>query len=261
MSHPLSASDILRVWERGQQLHPVDRALFLLAIAHPAVPREQLARLSVGQRNELLLSLRESTFGPRLASFAQCSRCGERLEFEFAASHVRLPEAASLAVSNEAPVEAPGKATGEVGGTFIEEVAGYTVRFRLPDSYDLAAIANSADVQSARNSLLDRCILSIEQNGEPVERLPLEAEQLLSVHISRADPQADVQLSLRCPNCGNEWLLSFDIGSFFWTEINSLAKRLLREVHTLGRAYGWQEAEILAMSTARRQAYLELVLG
>jgi hypothetical protein len=250
VSHPLSASDILRVWERGQQLHPVDRALLLLAIAHPAVPWEQLARLPVGQRNEQLLSLRESTFGPRLASFAQCSRCGERLEFEFAASHIRLQEAASIAAGS-----------GEAGGTLIQEVAGYTVRFRLPDSYDLAAIASSTDVQSARNTLLDRCILSIEQNGELVERLPLEAEQLLSEYLSRADPQADVQLSLRCPNCGNEWLLSFDISSFFWTEINSLAKRLLREVHTLGRAYGWREAEILAMSAARRQAYLELVLG
>ena len=256
MSHPLSASDILRVWERGQQLHPVDRALFLLAAAHPAVPWEQLARLPVGQRNEQLLSLRESIFGPHLASFAQCSRCGERLEFEFAASHIRLP-----ATAGEARGEIAAKAIGEAGGMLTQEVAGYTVRFRLPDSYDLAAIANSADVQAARNTLLDRCVLSIEQNGEPVERLPLEAEQLLSEQISRVDPQADVQLSLRCPTCGNEWQLSFDIGSFFWTEINSLAKRLLREVHTLGRAYGWREAEILALSAARRQAYLELVLG
>jgi hypothetical protein len=33
----------------------------------------------------------------------------------------------------------------------------------------------------------------------------------------------------------------------------------LREVHTLAWAYGWREADILAMSPARRQFYIELV--
>jgi len=68
-------------------------------------------------------------------------------------------------------------------------------------------------------------------------------------------------LELSCPVCRQNWRLSFDIGAFLWAEINSLAKRLLREVHTLARAYGWREADILSMSATRRQAYIELVLG
>jgi hypothetical protein len=51
----------------------------------------------------------------------------------------------------------------------------------------------------------------------------------------------------------------FDIVSFFWTELSAQAKRLLREVHTLARGYGWREADILAMSARRRQLYLDLV--
>jgi hypothetical protein len=51
----------------------------------------------------------------------------------------------------------------------------------------------------------------------------------------------------------------FDIGAFLWEEIAAQARRLLREVHTLARAYGWREADILVMSAARRQAYLEMV--
>jgi len=51
----------------------------------------------------------------------------------------------------------------------------------------------------------------------------------------------------------------FDIVSFFWSEICVQAKRLLREVHILARAYGWREADILSMSAARRQLYLEMV--
>ena len=33
----------------------------------------------------------------------------------------------------------------------------------------------------------------------------------------------------------------------------------LAEVHALAAAYGWTEAEVLALSAARRRAYLELV--
>ena len=36
------------------------------------------------------------------------------------------------------------------------------------------------------------------------------------------------------------------------------ALRLLGHVHALARAYGWREADILAMSPARRQVYLDL---
>jgi hypothetical protein len=32
----------------------------------------------------------------------------------------------------------------------------------------------------------------------------------------------------------------------------------MREVHELASAYGWQEASILAMSSNRRNAYLEM---
>ena len=77
--HALTASEVLQVWERGQGLHPVDRALLLLTVAQPGVPWEQLAHLSIGQRDTLLLVLRELTFGPRLTSYTECPHCGEKL--------------------------------------------------------------------------------------------------------------------------------------------------------------------------------------
>jgi hypothetical protein len=51
----------------------------------------------------------------------------------------------------------------------------------------------------------------------------------------------------------------FDAGSFFWSELGAWARRLLHEIHSLARAYGWSESEILTLSPARRQAYLELI--
>ena len=46
--------------------------------------------------------------------------------------------------------------------------------------------------------------------------------------------------------------------SFLWTEIEAWAWRMLSDVHTLARAYGWGERDILALSPTRRQFYLEM---
>ena len=76
--------------------------------------------------------------------------------------------------------------------------------------------------------------------------------------MARADPQADVTFSITCPACGHAWQAIFDIVSFFWREVNAWSYRLLYEVHLLASAYGWREADILAMSPWRRQCYLEM---
>lgn len=79
--------------------------------------------------------------------------------------------------------------------------------------------------------------------------------------MARADPQADVRLAIACPSCGHQWQGIFDIVTFFWSEIESWASRILHEVHLLALAYGWHEREILALSPRRRQFYLDMVGG
>jgi hypothetical protein len=91
------------------------------------------------------------------------------------------------------------------------------------------------------------------------DELPVEVVDELMVRMAEADPQADVQLAMACPACEHEWLAMFDIESFFWTEIEAWVYRTLRQVHTLASAYGWHEAEILAMSAWRRERYLEMM--
>ena len=67
--------------------------------------------------------------------------------------------------------------------------------------------------------------------------------------------------ALYCPECGHRWHATFDIVSFFWSEIDAWAYRTLHQVHRLASAYGWREADILAMSPWRRQFYLSLQNG
>lgn len=240
----MSAQDVLRVWEAGEGRHIVEKALALLAAACPDSTQEDLAGLSVGRRDARLLELREATFGAMLDGFAQCPACAERLEFVFAAGDIRAePESGPAAEPFELAVE------------------GLKVKFRLPDSRDLAAAALCQDAQAARSLLIERSVLEAGDGraSVPAGQLPAGVADRLAARIAELDPQADVLLDLACPACGHRWRMVFDIARFLWAEVSAQAKRMLREVDALARAYGWREADILALSAARRQAYLDMV--
>lgn len=241
----LSAFELLRVWERGLTQTPVQRALTLLAAACPDTSPDALARLSIGQRDARLLTLREWTFGPQMVGLAACPACGARLELSFDVAEIR--------VTSEV----------EPGEALSLSVDDHELRFRLPDSLDLAAIAGHEDAVESRRLLLERCLLNTQHDGEKTPSGPLPPDVLEAVveRMARADPQADVQLALACAECGHEWQVGFDIVTFFWSEICVWATRILHEVHILASAYGWREADVLAMSPWRRQFYLEMVSG
>jgi hypothetical protein len=254
--HPLSANDILRVWESADAEHPIDRALTILAAALPEMTRDQIADLSVAERDRKLLSLREQTLGQELEGQVNCPQCGERLEFTMRAT--------DLQASPPAPAERDEQ---------ILQVGEIILQFRLPTSRDLAAVALATEVEQSRRLLATRCVTRIANAGAPtgtpqtqaseqavaLAELPEEVIGALSARMAEADPQSEMSLGFICPACGREWREALDIAAWFWTEIQALAKRLLREVHVLARAYGWRERDILAMSAARRQAYLDLV--
>jgi hypothetical protein len=224
-------------------LPPAQRALALLAPACADTPADHIARLSVGQRDERLLTLREWAFGPRLQCVANCPLCREMLEVEFNVSDIRAGAAPE-------PVE-------ELSLT----AAGYEVRFRLPNSTDLACLSAEEGLSANQARLLERCVISARRDGQELaaEQLPESVIFPVMERMAEFDPQADVKLELTCPSCQHRWLAAFDIVSFFWSEISAWATRLLREVHTLASAYGWSEGEILSLSPCRRQAYLEMV--
>ena len=243
--HEPSAAELLYAWERGQSQQTVERALTLLALALPDVAPADLARLSIGQRDGWLLALRERVFGPRLASVAACPACGERVELDFSASDVRAAPPAQAAES------------------LMLAQDGYDVRFRLPSSLDLVALAEAGNAHDPARALLLRCVERASYADAPfaAEYLPDAVVDAVATQMAAADPQADIELALQCPNCGWQWNEIFDIGAFLWAEIDAWAARILRDIHTLALHYGWQEADILAMSAWRRQIYLGLLGG
>ena len=239
----LTAAELLAVWERGQGRPPLDRALLLVAAASPGRSAEAAASLSIGERDAELLTLREWMFGKTMESMVTCSRCGERLEMAFNVSDMRA--------------EVPDGGSDEPAMS----VSGYELQFRIPNSTDVGAVCGLSEPELQRRALFERCLISIRRNGQPAtaDQLTSDVMDAVAARMAELDPQADLRLNLTCPTCQHRWQAAFDIVSFLWSEIESWAWRILREVHILASAYGWSERDILSLSAGRRKWYLEMV--
>jgi hypothetical protein len=234
----LTPIGLLDAWERGQGEGPTLRALALLAAACPETPWEELCALPLGERDRRLLEVREGTLGRRIESVARCSGCGEPLDIALDTRELRSSDTES-----------------GIAGELCRD--GLTLRFRLPTSLDLLAAERCADVEEGRRRLAERCVM--EAPGDMPASLEEEDVAALAAALAAADPGAELLLELRCPACEHGWRELLDVATFLWAEIEVQARRLLREVDVLARAYGWREPDVLALTPRRRRLYLEMV--
>lgn len=241
---PLSPAAILTAWETGRQAPASIRALTLLRAALPKEEESEAANWCIGEGDAFLLRLRRSVFGPCLECTASCPACGTELEL-------------TLEVENLLTTHGFGTAEYQVPlGT-----PPMVIFFRLPSRVDLQALLWPSDAITVRRLLVERCVLHAEYDGKKISSAPLSEATVAAVSeaMAREDPQAEIFLNMVCPRCAHAWQTAFDIVDFFWREISTRARRLLTEIHQLAQAYGWTESEILALSDARRQTYLELI--
>lgn len=238
-----NAYELVQVWEWGEKKHPLDRALGLLSMAYPELDAASLATLTVGQRNGRLLALRARTLGSKMDAYVECAACGEQLEFTVEVGDLLLDEP----TEHEFPLT-------------MDDVI---LHCRLPTSADLASIVGLEDAQAARHLLAQHCLLSAERKGQTLDYQDTPDNWLVALAdaVTTYDPQAEMYFNLTCPGCGRSWSVLFDVVSFFWAELENRVKRLLYDVDSLARAYGWREADILSMSATRRQFYLDIVGG
>lgn len=228
----LDDSRLFDTWDRAAALARPWRELALLESAS-GIPVADLARLTIGERDRLLLAVRIGTFGNRLECETRCPSCDARLELSF--------DASSLIVSS-GPVS-----DGDLELTIDDGI----VRFRLPDSNDVAAALAGEDIAA---------LLVIPRSEGDSLGMTSDVGRALSKRIAELDPQADISLELNCGACGHKWQSSFDPAAFLFREVESHVARLTSEVHVLARAYAWSEESILAMGAVRRRRYLNLVL-
>ncbi|MFC5526867.1 hypothetical protein ACFPPA_14090 [Rhodanobacter ginsengisoli] len=243
--HTPTPAQLLQVWERGGEQSAAASALLLLGSCCEDHSAEALAALPLGRRDALLLQLRARLFGEDIDTLASCPQCAAVVEASFRCDDLLLPASGAEAAT---PVL-----------EHVSDAHGVRVPFRLPDSNDLLALEHCTDAGQARQLLLARCVLAADTGaGCDVHALPPPLQSEIAQAMAQADPQADLQLAFRCPDCGHRWQPMFDIARFLWQELHAWALHMLREVDTLAQAYHWPEADILGLSPRRRQAYLEL---
>jgi len=236
-----TAEKLLAIWERGDGERVARKALALLTSALPEASESELAALPVGSRDAALLDLRERLFGTRFTGRTSCPACAEQIELMFDAGEVRRDAATQRG--------------------FSMRIGDCDVELRLPSTRDLEAIESCRDLESARAELFARCVESVQRGGEPasIDELPADAIELAAARMSELDPQADVAFDVDCPACAHAWREPFDVVTFLWNELDAAARHLLQDIHQIALAYGWSEGEILALSPARRAAYLGML--
>lgn len=238
----VGSKELLDIWEQTTHLGLIQRSLHLLAAIYQ-VQVESVAALSIGDRDLRLLLFRERIFGTQLKSIAHCSACGGKAEWEMQTETLRL----------QSPATTPNAG-------FHWQDGDLSVRYRLPDSADLLRAMRTPD-EAEPIRFISACIQDVTQKGieassDTVTEMQLRA---LAEHMSARDPQADIRMELKCPDCSRIWSAPFDIMRYLWTEIDSWAYRLIGDIALLARAFGWNETEVLALSPGRRRLYLDLI--
>ena len=226
----LDAVSVVDLWERGRALGPISRAL-MLAAAGSGEREAAVAEWPLGRREAALVGLRMACFGETMPVAVACPACGEGLEFEINAADAKFEDdEASLALASGA-------------------------RFRAPTTNDLMVAAHEKSPVEGARRLIDRCRLD---DGAPLGDADVEEVDRRMAEWRRG---AAIALRLHCAECGHAWSDEFDAAAYLWIEIEARARDLLDEVHWLASRYGWSESEILALSPARRAAYLERCLA
>ena len=213
---------------------------------------EEAARLSVVDRDFLILQLRMLTFGRDIWGITHCphAACGAKLDFSFDLSSIKLP-------SN--PVQ--NRITTWVGyGDHRIEFS-----YRQPNGLDQEAIAVLvfSDPYRAWLRLLARCIVGWESTpavtAEFLDDLPRELLGDVDQTMAANTGTLDRDIEFTCAECQRGFVNTLDIQSYFWQELQYTSGNLWEEVHHLASFYHWSEADILSLTRWKRKLYLEFI--
>jgi hypothetical protein len=233
----LDDAALLELWDAAIGCDPWQREDLLVATATGGV-----APRTPGARNVALLRWRQRLLGRSLPLRANCARCASELDLTL-----------DIEVLCDVPASAATEATLRLDGR--------TVRLRPPTVDDLRELsARHADVDALADALLHRCAAGDAPSADPpfdTSLAPAQRDAMVG-RLEALDPCARLDIALACPDCGHAWTTPLDVAATLWAELRWRAERLLVEVASLAREYGWSEREVLRISPARRAAYLQL---
>src|SRR5262249_18995729 len=107
-------------------------------------------------------------------------------------------------------------------------------------------------------ALFGRCVVSALHRGtaHDPDAIPGPVRHRCEQHLDAQAPLANLEIELACPACAHSAPSPLDVGAYVVAALQPWVERRLDEVARLCLAYGWGEAEVLAMSGWRRAFYL-----
>ncbi len=193
-------------------------------------------KLPTAERDRLLAEIYSRTYGSTIESTVMCRKCKAPFDVGFDLGAL-LDHLARNVKHAHTQQEHDGVFTLPEGTCF-----------RLPTGEDECAVLE-IEPDRAINVLLQRCVINRQTQDDPdaIERAMEEAAPLL-----------DLDMDARCPECGEQQVVHFDIQYFLLTALGSGKKLLAREVDRLARTYGWSLNEILSLPRSVRLMYVDL---
>jgi hypothetical protein len=216
---------LLAAWEAGAGAAAPARGAAALDVLLDAPPRGSTVDLPLPRLAGLAARCHTALFGPDVEGVLECPACGAVLDVA-----VRLDDLF-------APVPEVPPAPEPV--------------VRCPTTRDLVEVAS---LPAGVTALLERCVPGVDL-GSLTPSLIQEIDRALEEVAGPALPV----LRAACPQCSADVRAVVDAPALLWQRIDEFAPRLLEEVARLAAAFGWSEADVLALGPHRRAAYLALV--
>lgn len=165
-----------------------------------------VARLPLGDRDFVLLRLRQLDLGDAVHQVARCPRCAGKVDVDLLIS--------------ELPLRLPDPVSGD-DGTRTLQLADACLRLRWATGADQRAVESlAADNPAAANTrLFARLVLDVDGQGAPCEdevrAWPMARRLALAGWLQTHLPGPDLYLDLACPHCRADMSYAFDLHGFF----------------------------------------------
>lgn len=177
------------------------------------VSKELVAEMLIGDRDYLLLRLRQVSLGDQVEQVMRCpsTACGKKADVEFLISELPVRRVPTVQLWYEFDLSAPARS---------EDARSNHVTLRLPVGLDLEAVLDCKDLNPAlaNTRLFARIVKSVGHSrvDEAAARdLPLRLRGEITDFLRGITPGPDLKIDIQCPHCGTDMSYGFDLYGFF----------------------------------------------
>jgi hypothetical protein len=218
------------------------------------VTADLVCDLTVGDRDYLLVKLREATFGPGVSRVLACPHdgCGAKMDLDLVVDDFTITERPTQPSHR---LQLDGQADG----------AALEVEFRAPRGRELEWIAEHATASADElcDRLLHRCVVRVSTEGgggaSSFSALSAASRRALAAAIEEAGPQVELEVELVCPDCARTFDVEIDPASLLLEDVGAGRAAFERELHVLAFHYHWSLRELLELTRSRRQQFLRVL--